>query len=104
MGERKFLQAVEKDPSWEKLLDIPCPPEYEWIYYHFLELWRFCEHDMNGNAILTFRTLNDYVECMKVPFTVEEKRLILKMKEWAQATIEDVREKAREEEKKEGKR
>lgn len=46
-----------------------------------------------GNIIFTFHTINDYVECMKVPLTVEDKKMILKMKAWAQNTISEMSDK-----------
>lgn len=47
---------------------------------------------MFGNPVITFRTLNDYVECMKVPLSVEDKRCILKMKAWACNAIAKLKE------------
>lgn len=48
---------------------------------------------MMGNTIFTFRTINDYVECMKVPLEVEDKKMLLKMKAWAQNTISEMQDK-----------
>lgn len=45
-----------------------------------------------GNVIFTFRTINEYVECMKVPLTVEDKKLLFKMKGWANETISELKE------------
>ena len=51
-------------------------------------IWSNCEIDgMNGQRIFTFRTLNDYVQCMKVPLSIAEKKLLLNMKHWADETI-----------------
>lgn len=83
----------EKDERWKKLREIPVPPEYSWIFKKFLEIWQGCEYDFAGNIIFTFRTINDYVECMKVPLTVEDKKCILKMKAWACNTIAEMRDK-----------
>ena len=99
LGEQKFLEVCKLDPNFERLKDIPCPPEYSWIFRQFLQIWQGCEHDMMGNVIFTFRTVNEYVECMKVPLTVEDKRCIFKMKAWALNTIAEMKD---NEEKKNG--
>lgn len=51
---------------------------------------------MSGNVIFTFRTINDYVECMKVPLTVEDKKMIFKMKAWAMNTISELKDEEKE--------
>ena len=91
LGEKKFLEVCKIDPTFKKLQDIPPPPQYKWIFRQFLQIWQGCECDMMGNVILTFRTINDYVECMKVPLTVEDKKCILKMKAWAMNTIAEMK-------------
>lgn len=55
-------------------------------------IWHNCEHDINGNVIFTFHTLNEYVECMKVPLSVRDKKMILKIKHWAANAIADMQE------------
>lgn len=92
-GEKAFFEMGERDEKWKKLRDIPIPPEYKWIFRHFMEIWRGCEYDFGGNIVFTFRTINDYVECMKVPLTVEDKRCLFKMKAWACNTIAEMKEK-----------
>ena len=92
-GKEKFLETCKKDPKFEQLQDIPCPPECSWIFKHFMQIWQGCEYDMMGNIIFTFRTVNDYVECMKVPLSVEDKKLIFKMKAWAVNTISEMKDK-----------
>ena len=88
-----FLKWGERDEKWKKLRDIPIPKEFEWIFKHFMQIWQGCEYDFAGNVIFTFRTINEYVECYKVPFTVEDKKLLFKMKAWALNTISDMKEK-----------
>ena len=83
----------EQSERYKKLRDIPIPSEYEWIFKQFLNIWQGCEYDMAGNAIFTFRTINDYVNCMKVPLTIEDKRCLLKMKAWAMNTISEMKDK-----------
>lgn len=92
-GYREFLKIGETDEKWRKLRDIPCPPEYSWIFRHFMQIWQNCEYDMAGNVVFTYRTVNDYAECMKVPLTVEDKRCLFKMKQWAQGVIAELKEK-----------
>lgn len=57
-----------------------------------MQIWQNAEHDMMGNVIFTFRTVNEYVECMKVPFTVEDKKNLFKMKQWALEAISELKE------------
>ena len=92
-GEEAFFKMGEKSERWKKLRDIPIPPEYSWIFRHFMEIWRGCEHDFAGNIIFTFKTVNDYVECMKVPLTAEDKKCLFKMKAWAVNTIAEMQDK-----------
>lgn len=57
-----------------------------------MQIWQNAEHDMMGNVIFTFRTINEYVECMKVPLTVEDKKYLFKMKQWANESIAELKE------------
>ena len=91
LGEQKFFEMGETEERYKKLRDIPIPKEYNWIFKHFMQIWQGCEYDMVGNIIFTFRTINDYVECMKVPFTVEDKKMLLKIKAWACNTISEMK-------------
>ena len=92
-GKQKFLEVCEKDPHFEELKEVPCPPEYEWIFRHFMSIWQNCEYDISGNIIFTYRTVNEYVECMKAPLTVEDKKQLFKMKSWAMEAISELKEK-----------
>lgn len=89
----EFIEMGKLDEKYEKLRDIPIPTEYSWIWEHFLNIWRGCEYDFNGNPKFTFQTLNDYVECMKVPLSVEDKKELLKIKAWAMNAISELEEK-----------
>lgn len=95
-GEEEFFKLGEQDEKWKKLREIPCPPEYSWIYRHFMQIWQHAEYDMCGNVIFTYRTINDYVECFKVPLTVEDKKMLFKMKGWAMGVISELKEKDKE--------
>jgi hypothetical protein len=86
-GEEALITLGEKDSKYKKLRIIPIPDGYKWIFSQFLEIWRGCEFDMSGHVIFTFQTINEYVECMKVPLTVEDKKMIFKMKAWAMNQI-----------------
>lgn len=89
----EFDKLCKQDKDKEKLKDIPIPSEYEWIWKHFLNIWYQCEYDMVGNVIFTYRTVNDYVECMKVPLTVLDKKCLFKMKSWAIEAVSEVKDK-----------
>lgn len=87
------MKLGELDEKYKKLQDIPIPDKYQWIWKHFLLIWKECEYDMVGNIIFTYRTVNDYVECMKVPLTVDDKKCLFKMKDWALEIVHEVRDK-----------
>lgn len=89
-GMDAFLALGEKDEKWKELRDIPVPTRFEWLFDKFLQIWANSEKDISGNVIFTYRTINEYVECMKVPLTVDDKRMLLKMKGWAAAKIYDM--------------
>ena len=61
-----------------------------------MQIWENAEHDMMGNVVFTFRTINEYVECFKVPLTVEDKKELFKMKAWASAVIAELKQKNEE--------
>lgn len=93
-GEEKFKVVALKDPEkWGKFVIPDLPPKFNWIWLNFLDIWRTCEHDFNGNVILTPRVLIDYCECFNVTLTVFEKHLIFRIKAWAQDTIYSLKEK-----------
>jgi len=68
------------DKKYEELDDIEIPEGYKWLFRHFLEIWRGCEYDLNGNSIFTYRSITDYSECMHVNFSIEEKRIFMYFK------------------------
>lgn len=85
------MKVAEKSENFNKLKDIPIPNRFTWIWKHFLIIWNNCEYDINGNPIFSFRLVNDYVECMKVPLTVSDKKLLFKIKNWALETYYEIR-------------
>lgn len=93
MGKEKFDSLAETSERFAKLKDVPFPTRYSWIWGHFLAIWGQCETDMAGNRIFSFRTINEYVECMKVPLSVIDKRILFKMKIWANEQISEMKEK-----------
>jgi hypothetical protein len=93
MGKDKFDSLAETSEKFARLKDLPFPTRYSWIWGHFLAIWGQCETDMMGNRIFTYGTINDYVECMKVPLSVFDKRILLKMKLWANEQIYEMKEK-----------
>lgn len=79
-SQEEFERVCKEDPSWEKLKDIPIPPQYSWIFEQFIIMWYNCEHDFNGNVIFTVRTILDYEKFIGINFTIKERRLLLDMK------------------------
>lgn len=91
-GYEAFLKVCLKDKKWEKLKDISIPEQYEWIFSHFLNIWQGCEWSFSGSIIFSFRTIEEYESCMKVPLRVCDKKLLLKMKAWACNQIAEMEE------------
>jgi hypothetical protein len=89
-GQKKFDELSLIDDNLSKLRDIPMPQGFVWLFSHFLEIWRNCETNLNGYKIFTPRQILDYSDCFCVYFSVREKQLLLKWKEWADITIADL--------------
>lgn len=93
-GEQKFHQVALKDPDkWGKFEEPEFPKRFQWIWFQFLNIWKTCEHDFNGNVIFTPRVILDYCECFCVTLTVNEKHLLFRMKTWAEDVIYSLKEK-----------
>lgn len=93
-GEEKFKSVALKDPEkWGKFVTPELPKRFEWIWLTFLDIWRTCSRDFNGNIVLTPRTILDYAECFNLTLTVFEKHLIFRIKSWAEDTIYSLKEK-----------
>ena len=94
--ESDFAKKVSLDKNWSRFVSPTLPSRFLWIWLHFLDIWRTCEHDFNGNIVLTPRVLLDYCECFKVTLTVFERHLIFRMKSWAEDEIYALKEKDRD--------
>lgn len=88
-GKEKFDKMCETNKRFSKYREPPIPKQYKWIFNQFMFIWGNAEMDFNGNRIFTFQTLNEYEKCMKVYFTIVEKKLLFKMNQWVQETISD---------------
>lgn len=99
-GGIEKLQKLQKlDPKrYGKLDYLELPKCYKWIWEQFYAMWSYAERDMGGNAVITPRTILDYEECFAVNFTVDERRLILRMKNYVAAAIAVVEGKIKEDE------
>lgn len=96
-GEAKFKEVAKKDPKrWGKLVEPYFPIRYRWLWFTFLDIWRTCSRDFNGNVVLTPRVLIDYCKCFKISLTVSERHLIFRIKSWAEETIYSLRDKDKE--------
>lgn len=91
--ERFNKVAIDDKERWGKMIEPEFPERFKYIWLTFLDIWRTCEHDFNGNTVLTPRVLIDYCECFKVTLTVRERHLIFRMKTWADDTIYQLKEK-----------
>lgn len=86
-GEKEFIKLCKVSPKMAQLQDIEIPECYTFVFNHFLEIWHYAASDFNGNKIITFGTINDYVRCMKVPLEIRHRKMILKIKDWAEEQI-----------------
>lgn len=87
-GEERFNKISETDSYYKKFKNPVIPKGCSWIFKHFLYIYFNAEHNgLTGTAIFTFRTLNEYEACMKVPLTIAEKKLLIKMNMWANEQI-----------------
>lgn len=89
-GEERFKKLTETDSYYSKFKEPVIPPGCKWIFGQFMYIWANAEADgMTGRRIFSFRLINEYVECMKVPLTVAEKKLLLRMRGWAEEVISE---------------
>lgn len=91
--EAEFAEKVRGFGNWEDFIVPPFPKRFQWIWLTFLDIWRTCEHDFNGNIVLTPRVLLDYCECFMVSLSVYEKHMIFRIKSWAEDEIYALKEK-----------
>ena len=89
-GKEKFEKLVQTDSYYKRFREPSIPLGCNWIWRHFMMIWQNCNHDFGGNPILSFGEINDYETCMKVKLSLVEKRLILKMKDWAMEKISEL--------------
>ncbi len=94
--EADFVSRIGGDKNWSKFVEPSFPPRFAWLWLTFLDIWRTCQRDFNGNVVLTPRVLTDYCECFLVSLTVQEKHLIFKIKSWAEDEAYALKEKAKE--------
>lgn len=87
-GEERFEKLMKSDSYYRKFRDPEIPPGCKWMFSQFLYVWGNAPRDgMTGNVLFTFSTINEYVECMKAPLSLAEKKLMLRMSHWAKETI-----------------
>ena len=86
-GKERFEKLCETDSHYKKYALPKFPDGTSWIWGQFLYIWKNCEHDFNGNTIFTFNAINEYEKCMKTSLSVYEKKMLLKIKEWACESI-----------------
>lgn len=90
-GEEKFEKAAKLDEKWAKFVTPDLPTRFNWIWLVFLDIWRTCARDFNGNVILTPKVITEYTECFLINLSVYEKHLIFRLKAWAEDTIYELR-------------
>lgn len=98
MGIEKFRKAQKYDKKYAKLEYLELPECYKWIWEQFYAMWTTAERDMNGNAVITPRTILDYEECFGVRFTIAERRLLFRMKSYTIGAIATVEGKIKDDE------
>ena len=91
--EAEYAERTRNFENWSRFIEPSFPSRFQWIWFQFLDIWRTCSRDFNGNVVFTPRVLIDYCECFKVSLTVYEKRLLFRIKTWAEDEIYKLREK-----------
>lgn len=89
-GIDRFDENAKKGKQFEKYVDIPMPEQYQYVFDHFMMIWANAEYDFNGNKIFSFGTVRDYEQCYGYKFTVKEKNLFFKMKNWATEVVNEL--------------
>jgi len=86
-GREEFDKISEVDDNWKRLRDSPFPDGSIWLFNHFLEIWYSCEVDFAGNVLFRPRDIVDYCECTGIYISYYERKLMLRMKDWARFGI-----------------
>lgn len=87
-GEQRFKELQQKDSRYKKYQEPEVPAGCKWLFGQFMYIWQNCEVDsFSGQRIFTFRTLNEYTDCMGTKLSILEKKLLLQMKHWADEQI-----------------
>lgn len=89
-GKDKFEEESQKGRSFEKYVDIPIPEQYQYVWEHFLMIWTYTEVDINGRKVFTFGTVRDYEQCFGYSFSIKEKNLFFKIRNWAMEIINEL--------------
>lgn len=90
-GEERFLKLTETDSYYKKYREPKIPVGCNWIWRHFLDIWNNCNTDFNGYPILSFAEINAYEQCMDIHFSLVEKRLLLKIRNWVLEEISELK-------------
>lgn len=89
-GIEKFDKECQPGKTFEKYSDIPIPEQYNYIWEHFLTIWANSEFDFNGRKVISFGTVRDYEQCFGYSFTIKEKTLLFKIKNWAMEIVSEL--------------
>lgn len=90
-GEEEFNKIAKSDENWAKLQFLPIPAPFNWLFGHFQRMYRYAPGDGWGGKIFGPAEINEYCKCFKVDFNIEEKHLLLQIKDWAVETIAELR-------------
>ena len=90
-GEDAFNQVSRVDDKWKKLKELPIPDGFAWLWGVFLQIWKMCERDFNGNIIFTARSVLDYEQCFGVTLSISDRQYLFKMKDWACETVYELK-------------
>jgi len=86
-GKDRFEKLVQTDSHYKMYREPEIPVGFRWLFARFMDIRNNCEYDFNGNVIFTCRTILDYEECMGVTFSLFERRIILKMRDWSNSVV-----------------
>lgn len=91
-GIDKFDKETQPGRTFEKYVDIPIPKQYQYVWDHFMDMWSLSEIDINGNRRFTFGTVKEYQDLFGYDFSIADKKMFFKIKNWALETIYELTE------------
>lgn len=90
-GKERLEQMIKTQERFKQYREPDIPEGYRWLFQKFMDIWSHCGIDFNGNVIYSFDTVLDYEKFSGIVFTYFERRVLLKMGDWAHAALAKLR-------------